>query len=268
MKTGPFFWQNHQLYLVIFNIIQDFFAMKASGWLTNSQKPAGGRFGFYLKSLRQTRSPHSFRLSTPPVRPVHSLSVNISCSERRLRSRSAWTSSTVMAPAGELTAFWITALLTCLGAQLGGKHLWHTLQSAGAFTNLCFCVSIETKTVFPYVPFPPALPITENLAAICQEGSGRPRYPDSFFPPSGYSHDRRRGKAINRLESWFSLCCSGLVAQQPSQILCCAQQAVSRWGCSESEILIYVPAEQTLKVRITNSGGKCHRDRKWIWWVH
>ncbi|XP_004073741.1 extracellular matrix protein 1 [Oryzias latipes] len=107
-----------------------------------------------------------------------------------------------MAPAGELTAFWITALLTCLGAQLG-----------------------ETKTVFPYVPFPPALPITENLAAICQEGSGRPRYPDSFFPPSGYSHDRRRGKAINRLESWFSLCCSGLVAQQPSQILCCAQQA-------------------------------------------
>ncbi|XP_051811550.1 extracellular matrix protein 1-like [Acanthochromis polyacanthus] len=77
----------------------------------------------------------------------------------------------------------------------------------------------------PNVPFPPARPTAHNLAAVCHQGQGRPRYPDSFFPPSFFSHFRRRGKAINRLELWFTLCCSGLVAQQSSQILCCTQQA-------------------------------------------
>ncbi|KAM6899918.1 extracellular matrix protein 1 [Xenentodon cancila] len=77
----------------------------------------------------------------------------------------------------------------------------------------------------PNVPFPPALPTFKNLANICHQGQSRPRYPDSFFPTSGVSHFRRRGAAINRLESWYSLCCSGQVAQQASQILCCAQQA-------------------------------------------
>lgn len=91
-------------------------------------------------------------------------------------------------------------------------------------------VSTETKRNSlnePDVPFPPARPTAQNLAAICHQGHSRPRYLASFFPASGASHFRRRGKAINRLESWFSLCCSGQVAQQSNQILCCAQQAVS-----------------------------------------
>lgn len=83
----------------------------------------------------------------------------------------------------------------------------------------------------PDVPFPPACPTAENLAAICHHGHGRPRYPPSFFPKSGASHFRRCGNAINRLESWYSVCCSGQVAQQSSHILCCAQQAVSLSMC-------------------------------------
>uniref|UniRef100_A0A3Q3KG02 Extracellular matrix protein 1a n=2 Tax=Monopterus albus TaxID=43700 RepID=A0A3Q3KG02_MONAL len=72
---------------------------------------------------------------------------------------------------------------------------------------------------------PPARPTVRNLAAICHCGQGRPRYLASFFPSSGASHFRRRGSAINRLESWYSLCCSGQVAHSSSQILCCARQA-------------------------------------------
>ncbi|XP_061597872.1 extracellular matrix protein 1-like [Cololabis saira] len=108
-----------------------------------------------------------------------------------------------MTSAGRLVGFWIIAVMTV--AHLG-----------------------ETKKYSynePNVPFPPARPTMRNLANICHQGQGRPRYPDSFFPNSGASHYRRRGDAINRLESWYSLCCSGQVAQQVGQILCCAQQA-------------------------------------------
>uniref|UniRef100_A0A3Q3ASK6 Extracellular matrix protein 1a n=2 Tax=Kryptolebias marmoratus TaxID=37003 RepID=A0A3Q3ASK6_KRYMA len=59
----------------------------------------------------------------------------------------------------------------------------------------------------------------------CLQSQSRPRYPNSFFPASGFSYFRRLGSTINRLESWYSLCCSGLVAQQTIQILCCTQQA-------------------------------------------
>lgn len=79
----------------------------------------------------------------------------------------------------------------------------------------------------PIIPFPPALPTSENLSDICQSGDARPRYPFNFFPKSGASHFRRRGKAINRMESWFSYCCAGEAAEGNSQILCCALQAVS-----------------------------------------
>ncbi|XP_054462629.1 extracellular matrix protein 1-like [Anoplopoma fimbria] len=106
---------------------------------------------------------------------------------------------------GGLTGFWIIALVTIHGADVG-----------------------ETKRNSlnePDVPFPPACPTTQNLAAICYQGQGRPRYSSSFFPNSGVSHFRRRGSAINRLESWYSLCCSGQIAQQSDQILCCAKQA-------------------------------------------
>ncbi|CAG10851.1 unnamed protein product [Tetraodon nigroviridis] len=77
----------------------------------------------------------------------------------------------------------------------------------------------------PNVPFPPELPTSENLHDICHSGHARPRYPPSFFPKSGVSHYRRRGKAINRLESWFTYCCDGQVAQGDDQILCCSKQA-------------------------------------------
>ncbi|MEQ2226086.1 hypothetical protein ILYODFUR_023977 [Ilyodon furcidens] len=71
------------------------------------------------------------------------------------------------------------------------------------------------------VPFPPAAPTSLNLAAICQKGHCRSRYLPSFFPRSGGSHFCFRGMAINRLESWYSLCC----AKPEAQKLCCAQQA-------------------------------------------
>lgn len=75
--------------------------------------------------------------------------------------------------------------------------------------------------------FPPARPSVSNLKAICLYGNGRPRYPDSSFPSSGYAYARRAGKAVNRLEPWFSRCCNGGLAHGNGQILCCAKQAVS-----------------------------------------
>ncbi|XP_042363147.1 extracellular matrix protein 1-like [Plectropomus leopardus] len=116
---------------------------------------------------------------------------------------------------GGLTGFWIIVLLTFHGADVG--------ETRGNSLNE------------PNVPFPPACPTAQNLAAICHNGQRRPRYPPSFFPNSRFSHFRRRGNAINRLESWYSLCCSGQVAQQSSQILCCAQQA---WKQALSEFCV------------------------------
>nr|XP_020479460.1 extracellular matrix protein 1-like isoform X2 [Monopterus albus] len=124
-----------------------------------------------------------------------------------------------MNSAGGLIGFWIIALLTLHAANLGE-------------TNYNFLNE-------PNVPFPPARPTVRNLAAICHCGQGRPRYLASFFPSSGASHFRRRGSAINRLESWYSLCCSGQVAHSSSQILCCARQAAkgdARWMCFNSEL--------------------------------
>ncbi|XP_069032263.1 extracellular matrix protein 1 [Embiotoca jacksoni] len=109
-----------------------------------------------------------------------------------------------MTSVGGCTGFWIIVLMTLHGANLGETHKY--------FRNE------------PDVPFPPALPTAHNLDAICLQGQGRPRYPDSFFPHSGNSHFRRRGNAINLLESWYSMCCFGQVARS-NQILCCAEQA-------------------------------------------
>ncbi|XP_012673714.1 extracellular matrix protein 1-like [Clupea harengus] len=74
----------------------------------------------------------------------------------------------------------------------------------------------------PFVPFPPAQPSQENLDALCTQGGSRPRYPSSFFPKSGYGHMRRCGSAVNRVESWYSVCCA---VEKESQKLCCAKQA-------------------------------------------
>lgn len=124
--------------------------------------------------------------------------------------------------------------------KVGYSTYWafHVLSQFTRYWLFCFSFSTEICKNFvdePDIPFPPARPTAENLAAICHQGQGRPRYPDSFFRPCGASYLRRQGKAINRLESWYTLCCSGGVAQQSSQILCCAKQAVSLW--SNTEIL-------------------------------
>ncbi|KAK7139252.1 hypothetical protein R3I93_016399 [Phoxinus phoxinus] len=73
--------------------------------------------------------------------------------------------------------------------------------------------------------FPPARPSVYNLKQICLYGNGRPRYPDSSFPSSSYAYARRAGKAVNRLEAWFSRCCYGGLTHGNGQILCCAEQA-------------------------------------------
>ncbi|XDV34160.1 hypothetical protein PO909_004357 [Leuciscus waleckii] len=91
--------------------------------------------------------------------------------------------------------------------------------------------------------FPPARPTVYNLEAICLYGNGRPRYTDSSFPSSGYAYARRAGKAVNRLEAWFSRCCYGGLAQGNEQILCCAKQA---WRTALSHFCIEEYSTMTL----------------------
>jgi len=87
----------------------------------------------------------------------------------------------------------------------------------------------------PYVEFPPARPTVDLLYAICEFSSQRLRYPPEHFPPSGFSYLRRRGKALDRLESWYTDCCAAgqmtkmtkTTTQATQTTLCCAEQAVS-----------------------------------------
>ncbi|XP_022603255.1 extracellular matrix protein 1-like [Seriola dumerili] len=141
-----------------------------------------------------------------------------------------------MTSTGGLRGFWIVALLTLHGANLGDTQ--------------------RNSLNEPDVPFPPACPTALNLAAICHQGEGRPRYPASFFPGSGASHFRRRGNAINRLESWYSLCCGGQVAQQSHQILCCAQQA---WKQALSQFCVEEYATMTVPYECCENRG----DARW-----
>ncbi|KAG7225526.1 hypothetical protein INR49_027522 [Caranx melampygus] len=136
-----------------------------------------------------------------------------------------------------LKGLWILVLLTLHGANLGDTY--------------------RNSLNEPDVPFPPACPTAQNLAAICHQGGGRPRYPASFFPGSGASHFRRRGKAINCLESWFSLCCSGQVAQQSDQILCCAQQA---WKQALSQFCVEEYSTMSAPYECCESRG----DARWL----
>ncbi|XP_069372841.1 extracellular matrix protein 1 [Paralichthys olivaceus] len=141
-----------------------------------------------------------------------------------------------MTSAGGHIGFWIVAFLTLHGANFG-----------------------ETKTNSlnePDVPFPPACPTAQNLAAICHQGQGRPRYLASFFPSSGASHFRRRGNAINRLESWYRSCCSGQVVQQSHQILCCAQQA---WKQALSQFCVEEYSTMTMPYECCEDRG----DARW-----
>ncbi|KAJ8354709.1 hypothetical protein SKAU_G00222760 [Synaphobranchus kaupii] len=77
----------------------------------------------------------------------------------------------------------------------------------------------------PDLPFPPARPSMHNLPAICLYGDGRPRYPLGSLPVTGFSHLRRQGDAINRVESLYSFCCQRNGTQGQELSLCCARQA-------------------------------------------
>lgn len=73
------------------------------------------------------------------------------------------------------------------------------------------------------VRFPLARPSPENIQAICRHGDRRPRYPESFFPASGYGVLKRRADAVNTLEAWFGGCCGDNRTEEVT--LCCATQA-------------------------------------------
>ncbi|XP_070692212.1 extracellular matrix protein 1 [Pempheris klunzingeri] len=75
------------------------------------------------------------------------------------------------------------------------------------------------------VQFPVGRPTSDNLQAICLHGDHRPRYPDSYFPDSGFGQQRRRASAVNKAESWFSMCCKGNQTWEREVMLCCATQA-------------------------------------------
>ncbi|XP_034016893.1 extracellular matrix protein 1 [Thalassophryne amazonica] len=111
-----------------------------------------------------------------------------------------------MISAAGLSAFWIISLLTLQCSIVGAPQ------------------SPRHSDSEPDVPFPPASPTAENLAAICNFGNFRPRYLPNFFPKNGFSHFRRRGNAINHLETWYISCCDGQISDS-QQVLCCAQQA-------------------------------------------
>uniref|UniRef100_A0A1A8HZG4 Extracellular matrix protein 1 n=1 Tax=Nothobranchius kuhntae TaxID=321403 RepID=A0A1A8HZG4_NOTKU len=109
-----------------------------------------------------------------------------------------------MTSAPGLMGFWITALIILVA----------TVEEAQM-----------NKVKTPDILFPPACPKMTNLKNICELGQYRPRYPDKSLPLTGYSDLRRRANAINRLESWYDICCHEQNAPPDSQILCCAEQA-------------------------------------------
>ncbi|KAM4601087.1 extracellular matrix protein 1 [Polymixia lowei] len=75
------------------------------------------------------------------------------------------------------------------------------------------------------VQFPPGRPTPTNLQAICLHGDRRPRYPDTYFPQSGFGQLKRRATAVNHAESLFSMCCKGNQNWDQEVTLCCVRQA-------------------------------------------
>ncbi|XP_062414669.1 uncharacterized protein LOC119218828 isoform X2 [Pungitius pungitius] len=104
---------------------------------------------------------------------------------------------------GEVTGFWIIALLTLHCAVVG-----------------------ETKRNIlnePNVPFPPACPTAENLAAVCHQGQGRPRYPASFFPKS-------------RWKQTLKQFCMEEYSTMTNAYVCCRKKGAARWACFNSDL--------------------------------
>uniref|UniRef100_A0A8C6TWF4 Extracellular matrix protein 1b n=1 Tax=Neogobius melanostomus TaxID=47308 RepID=A0A8C6TWF4_9GOBI len=109
-------------------------------------------------------------------------------------------------------------------------HLFFVLVS---FFSVIFFILLNN---FPYkrvsagrpverysVEFPLARPSSENIQAICLHGNRRPRYPESYFPSSGYGVNKRQADAVNTLEAWFGNCCRNNQTEEVT--LCCAKQA-------------------------------------------
>lgn len=77
------------------------------------------------------------------------------------------------------------------------------------------------------VQFPLARPSSGKLQAICLHSERRPRYPQSYFPRSGFGQLKRRGSAVNRAETWFTTCCQNNETWPMELTLCCVTKAVS-----------------------------------------
>ncbi|KAM9806841.1 extracellular matrix protein 1-like [Syngnathus typhle] len=105
------------------------------------------------------------------------------------------------------------------------------------------------------VEFPLGRPTSDNLHAICHNGDLRPRYPNSYFPRSGFGQLRRRASAINNAESWLSSCCAGNQTWGTEVTLCCATQA---WELSVEN---FCEEDSSVKDRLYHCCRKSGRQR-------
>ncbi|XP_061572827.1 extracellular matrix protein 1-like [Cololabis saira] len=96
--------------------------------------------------------------------------------------------------------------------------------SRPGFSPRSFFQPIPPIPSYP-VQFPHGRPTSENIQAVCLNGDHRPRYPQSYFPSSGFSKQRRKATAVNNAEAWFITCCKGNQTWATDALLCCATQA-------------------------------------------
>ncbi|XP_037532879.1 extracellular matrix protein 1 [Nematolebias whitei] len=94
------------------------------------------------------------------------------------------------------------------------------------------------------VRFPPGRPTPNNIQAICVHGNHRPRYPDSYFPPSYFSKQKRKAAAVNNAESWFDSCCKMNQTLGVEGTLCCATLA---W---EHSVKLFCEEDSSVKDRL------------------
>ncbi|KAJ8398518.1 hypothetical protein AAFF_G00427730 [Aldrovandia affinis] len=112
------------------------------------------------------------------------------------------------------------------GSKKGGPDMTHrevTHDIDGGFEEMGPAVIVPRS--FQDNRFPPARPSLSNLPAICLYGEGRPRYSLHSLPQTGFSYITRQEKTINRVESWYSVCCQRNGTQEPALLLCCARKA-------------------------------------------
>ncbi|XP_053289524.1 extracellular matrix protein 1 [Pleuronectes platessa] len=106
-----------------------------------------------------------------------------------------------------------------------------------------------------HVQFPLSRPTLENLQAICVHGERRPRYPDSYFPSSGFGQLKRRASAVNNAESWLGTCCERNQTWEKEVTLCCATQA---W---ELSVKSFCKEDSSVKDRLYHCCRLTGRDR-------